>query len=286
MEFIENDLIKILLQSAISFIVLFVIAKLLGKKQVSQLTFIDYVVGISMGSIAAEMATDTTRPFYYLILSMAAFGLLDFIVTVISRKTKLLKKVFKGQPLLLIENGKVNYEMLKKSNLDIDDLIAHCRSKGYFYLKDVAYCVFERNGSFSVLPVSQSQEVTAKDLNLPNSTVNLQKEVVIDGKVIDKELNKINKTKDWVFKQLNISNKKQLNNVLLAVYDEESKKLNAYYKNENNLSADKRNVFNTENKNNKNNNKNSNKNNNIQKPNSKKTNKSNSKTNSTNKNKK
>lgn len=230
MGFLSNDIMKVVYQSALAFIVLFIISKILGKKQISQLSFIDYVIGISIGSIAAEMATDSSRPYYHFIVSMIAFGLLDFFITIISRKTRVLKNIFKGKPIILINKGQIDYKMLKKSKLDLNDLMSQCRTKGFFFVSDIEYCVFETSGDLSILPVDKSRPVVSKDFDLPVKKVELQKEFILDGIVIDEELTALNKTEEWLFKQLNIKNKKDLKNILLAVYEDDMKNLTVHYK--------------------------------------------------------
>lgn len=225
-----DEVLNVLLQSLGAFAVLFVISKILGKKQVAQLEFSDYVVGISIGSIAATMAIEPDIPFYHFIVAMVIFGGVDLMLTFISRKSNFLKATVKGKPLIIIEDGKLNFKNIKKSKLDLNEIMAQCRNKGYFYIDDISYCIFETSGDFSILPKSKHRPIIAKDLGIPSEEVGLQKEVIIDGKIIEDELEKINKSKDWLNKKLKIKNKKQLRNILLATYDEKTGKVNLHYK--------------------------------------------------------
>lgn len=228
-----DNFLNVLIQSLGAFVVLFIISKILGKKQVAQLEFSDYVVGISIGSIAAAMAVEPEIPFYHFIVAMVIFGGVDLILTLISRKSVFLKSTVKGKPLIIIENGKLNFKNIKKSKLDLNEIMAQCRSKGFFYIDDIAYCIFEISGDFSILPKSKSRPLVAKDFGIPQEQVGLQKEVIIDGKVVEDELEKINKSKDWLNKKLKINDKKQLKNILLATYDEKTGKVNPHYKKQN-----------------------------------------------------
>lgn len=225
-----DEILNVLMQALGAFAVLFIISKILGKKQVAQLEFSDYVVGISIGSIAATMAIEPDIPFYHFIVAMVIFGGVDLILTLISRKSNFLKATVKGKPLIIIEDGKLNFKNVKKSKLDLNEIMAQCRNKGFFYVDDIAYCIFETSGDFSILPKSKSRPLIAKDLGLPQEEVGLQKEVIIDGKIIEDELEKINKTKEWLIKKLKIKNQKQLRNILLATYDEKTGKVNPHYK--------------------------------------------------------
>ncbi|MDD3232264.1 MAG: DUF421 domain-containing protein [Clostridia bacterium] len=224
---------NIILQSLFAFATLFIISKILGKKQVAQLEFSDYVVGISIGSIAANMATETELPIYTFIIAMALFGGLDLFLTLIARKSKSLKLFIKGRPLIIIEDGKMNFKNIVKSKLDINEIIAQCRNKGYFFIDDIAYCIFEISGDFSILPKSNTRPIVAEDLNIKEKPAEMQKEIIIDGKIRESELEKINKTKEWALKKLKIKNKSELKNIFLATYDDETDKLLVHYKNQN-----------------------------------------------------
>ncbi len=223
----------VLINSFISFIYLFIISKILGKKQIAQLEFIDYAVGISLGSIAADMAADGETPFYFYLISMTIFFLLALFVAVIGRKNTFFKRVLKGKPATLIYEGKINYKELKKNKIDVNDLLSMLRDKDYFDINDVAYAVFEPSGKLSVLPKGSQKPVVIEDVN--KSAIeesSLSNVLIADGKVSKSGLSEINKDKDWLFNKLKIKNKKDINNIVLAVYDEKTKKISVHYKTE------------------------------------------------------
>ena len=121
-----NELLKLTLVGIGSVVALFIIAKLLGKRQIAQLDFADYVIGISIGSIAAEMSTDVgDRPFYYYLIAIAIYFLFDLIINCLGRTSPVLKHLLKGKPIIIIYEGQINYKNLKKSkqNLDEDEFI-------------------------------------------------------------------------------------------------------------------------------------------------------------------
>jgi len=213
----------VLINSVVSFVYLFIISKLLGKKQIAQLEFIDYAVGISLGSIAAEMAT-TDKPFYHYLIAMTIFFLLAFLIAVIGRKSTFLKRIFKGKPATLIYDGKINYKQICKSNIDINDLLSMLREKGYFDINSVAYAIFETSGELSVLPKGAQTPTVVENLkDVKIQKASLTNELVIDGKVSKSGLKELNKDEKWLYKNLNITSKKELKNIALAVYDEKSK---------------------------------------------------------------
>ena len=221
----------VLIDSAVAFLYLFVISKLLGKKQIAQLEFIDYTVGISLGSIAAEMATNTEVPFYYFLIAMTIFFLFAVLVAVVGRKTTFLKRLLKGKPATLIYDGKINYKELKKNKIDVNDLLSMLREKGYFDIADVAYAVFEPSGKLSVLPVGAQKPLVMEDLdNDKIKPAQLEDIVVVDGVLSRSGLNNAGKDDRWLFERLGVTDEKDLKDILLCVYDEENDKLNTYRK--------------------------------------------------------
>ena len=138
----------------------------MGKKQIAQLEFVDYVVGISIGSIAAQMAVDSQIPQYHFLIAMALYAALDFIINLLSRKSIKIRKLLQGTPLILVYNGKLNYENLVKSKLDLNQFLSMCREKNFFDVNDIAYCIFETDGQLSILPKENASPTTCGDLNL------------------------------------------------------------------------------------------------------------------------
>ena len=227
-----SEVVYLLILSVSSVVSLFIIAKILGKKQVAQLEFIDYVVGISIGSIAAEMATDTSdKPLYFYLIAMGIYFLFDLSVTLLGRKSPALKHFLKGKPLTIIHNGKIDYEMLKKSKLDVNDVLTMARSQGYFDLEDIAFAIFEDNGNLSILPKGAKRPTVAEDLNIEIEKSELPIFLVVDGIVSKSSLRHIKKDESWLIKKLNIAKKKELKNILVATFDTETEKINVTYKN-------------------------------------------------------
>lgn len=228
-----KDPLYILLLASGSFITLFIIAKLLGKKQVGELDFIDYVVGISIGSIAAEMATNTAdKPFYNYLISMGVFFILTLVIDLLGTKTNFMKKFFKGSPMVIIKDGIIDYKQLKKSKLDINDITALARSKGYFDFDDIAYAIFETDGSLSVLPKSEQKPVVCEDLKIKVKKSELSQNIIVDGQVSQFSLKEIGKDIAWLYYKLNIKSKKDLKNILLAIYSPSNDSFVVHLKNE------------------------------------------------------
>lgn len=218
------DIFKVIINSVVAFIFLFIVAKVMGKKQIAQLDFIDYIIGISLGSIAAQMAYDTEIPYYYFLIAMAIFTILDMAMTLLGRKATFFKKIIVGSPVIFIKDGKLMYQNIKKTKLTINEFLSLCREQGYFNINDIAYCFFETSGKLSVLPKSEVMPVVAKDLNVKLSKSSLTYDVIIDGVIVNDALKELNKNKNWLFDNLNIQDKDALKDIALAFYDEDKNK--------------------------------------------------------------
>lgn len=220
-----NELIKILLFSALSYVTLFVISKLLGKKQLAELDFIDYVTGISIGSIAAEMSTETDTPFYYYLIAMGIFFLLDLAVTLLGRTTNGFKRFLRGVPLILISQGEVDFKTLKKSKIDFYDLVGLARAKNYFDISEIEYAILETNGELSILATDPARQVKREDFpTIPEQEPSLTTYVVVDGQISGFALSQINKDKKWLKQQLQEQDA-EISKILYATYDDSTQEL-------------------------------------------------------------
>ncbi len=221
----------VLINSLVAFVYLFVVSKLMGKKQIAQLTFVDYAIGISIGSIAAEYATDVDNPWYYYIIAIGVFFLLSLFISWVLRKAQCLKGLLQGKPSILIEDGKINFQELKKSKLDLYDLIALARTKNYFDLNDIAYAILETDGELSVLPNGNVRPVTAEDFKeIKLEQASLTTYIIIDGKLTSSGLNDLGVDEKWVLEKLGVKDKKELKAIAIASYDTKLDKFDIHYK--------------------------------------------------------
>lgn len=226
------SVVYILIFSSVSFLFLFFLSKFLGKRQIAQLDFTDYVMGISIGSIAAEMATDLSEsPWWHYLVAMAVYFLLDTLVSVLGRKSNWLSKFFKGKPLVVISDGKIDYDVLKKSKMSVTELIGLARDKGYFDFNDIAYGILETNGAFSVMPKGSQRAVVAEDFpEIPFEQAGMVSYPIVDGEVSVYALEQLGKEEKWLFRKLGIKSKRDLQGILLAIYDEKLDKFDVHYK--------------------------------------------------------
>ena len=170
--------------SVASFAVLFVLTKLMGYRQISEMSFFDYVVGITIGSVAAEMATNIDTQWWRGIIAMAVYALFEILLPWISRKSVRARSFISGKPVVLIKNGQIDKNALKKAHLDINDLLASARGQGYFSLSDIDGAIMETSGKVSFLPTPQMRQLNPKDFNFSPMHTGLCTNLVLDGKIM------------------------------------------------------------------------------------------------------
>lgn len=216
------EILQVLITSAVSLAVLFLLTKLMGSKQVSQLSMFDYIIGISIGSIAAEMATELEDPENSL-AAMIVYGVIAFLVSVISQRSVKVRKVMSGRPLVIMDNGIIYRENLKKARIDLSDFLTQCRTSGYFDLNQIQTAVMEYNGAISFLPVSKYRPATPSDMDLQPEQEYLQITVIMDGHINKSNLKLSGNNEVWLTKQLHLQGYNNPSDVLLALCDNNNK---------------------------------------------------------------
>ena len=213
------DLIKVILTSALSAAALFIIAKIIGHKQMSQLDFFDYITGITIGSIAAELATELEEPSKPLV-AMIVYGAITYILSLTSDKLPKMRKFINGTPTIIMNNGKLYRKNLKKAKLDLSEFLMMCRQEGYFNLNDIQTAIFEYNGRLTVLPVNTKRPVNPQDMNLSPQTEHIFTEIIMDGRILDGNLKRMGLDVKWLEKQINLQGFKNAKEIFLGLCDD------------------------------------------------------------------
>lgn len=212
------DFLYIVILSFVSIAVLFILTKLSGSRQISEMSFFDYVIGITIGSIAAEMATNIDLEWWKGITAMTIYALTGILLSFISQKSISARKFISGQPIILIEKGKILRKNLFKAKIEINDLLTSARNNGYFNLADIEYAIMETTGKISFMPIAQKRQLTPKDFNFAPMADGLYINVIIDGKIIKKDLKNARITENELKAQLKDRGVKA-ENILLATID-------------------------------------------------------------------
>lgn len=216
------ELIKIALLALFSYVYLFLIAKIMGHRQIAQLDAFDYITGITVGSIAADLAVELESPMK-MVVALAVYGVMTFLTNMVTIRFPRSRKIVEGTPTILYHNGKLYKKNLKKAKLDLSEFQALCRQQGYFDLGQIYTAVFEHNGSLSILPAERERPATPKDLNLDPRQTTFFTEVIMDGRVLTENLHRMGKEEKWLEKQLAAQGFKAPKEVFLGLCDQNDK---------------------------------------------------------------
>ena len=213
-----QELVHTFILSVTSLVVLFLLTKLMGYRQMSQMSLFDYINGITIGSIAAELATnleDYHRP----LLAMIIYGLATVLLSVLTEKSIWARRFINGKPLVLLHHGTLYEKNLKKAKIDLNEFLEQCRVSGYFDISKLQAVILEGNGRLSFLPKAKEHPVTPADLNLKPEMEDLTAVLVLDGRIMEHNLHHSGKEKKWLTAQLSALGYPDVKDVLLATCD-------------------------------------------------------------------
>ena len=212
-----NNILETSIRTTIGFFILLVLTRILGKKQMGQLTIFTYITGIAMGNIAGDMVVHRDIAIVDGITGLTLWAIWTLIVEYISLKSSKARVMLDGEPTIVIKKGEIMYDKLTTQRLNIDDLTMLLRTNNVFSIKDVEYAILEPNGQLSVLKKPDKEQVTRKDLNLPiNNILYIPTEIIVDGKLVDSNLKEIGQTREWLDEQLKKFGLNSIKEVLYA----------------------------------------------------------------------
>lgn len=207
--------------SSLSIIVLFILTKLMGNREMSQLSMFDYAVSITIGSIAAEMATALESNFLHPLIAMGIYALITIIISYIAQKSLPARRLINGRSMILYNNGKLYKQNFKKSKMEISEFLEECRAKGYFNIADIQTAILESNGKISILPLANKRPATPEDLNISPSQDKTLTTLILDGEILFDNIEHINKNKEWLLQELKKQGYKNEKSIFLATCDKD-----------------------------------------------------------------
>ena len=212
------DVIEVIIQTFLAFFAILIYARILGKQQIGELTFFEYINGITFGSIAAVLATDIgpQRTLFHFI-GLTLFAVLTYLAGYVSMRNRALRKVIAGEPTVVIHNGKILEDNMRKMEYNMDELMMQLRQKNVFDIADVEFAILEPAGTLSVNLKSQAKPVTRKDAQLPSDYEGMSVELVMDGQVVTQNLKQVGLDQQWLTDRLKERGIKKLEEVSLAV---------------------------------------------------------------------
>lgn len=212
------ELLQVAITSVVSFLVLFFLAKIMGHRQIAQLSVFDYINGITIGSIAAELATELEKPLRPL-LAMVIYALLTVLLEALALKYQRLRKFISGTPSIILDNGKLYRENMKKARLDLTEFLIQCRQQGYFDLGAIQTAVYESDGRLTILPVAERRPATPEDLGVAPEKEQFFTEVIMDGRILGGNLQRMGVNETWLEKQLRAQGYHSAKEIYLGLVD-------------------------------------------------------------------
>lgn len=200
------EILKICLTAVLSIVELFILTKIMGKRQVSQLSLFDYINGITIGSIAADMAFSSVEECWKPAVAIVIYGLFAVICSFFSNKSIRFRRFFVGKAIVLMDNGIIYRKNFRKAKLDLNEFLTQCRINGFFNIDDLQTVILEPNGQLSFLPKSCLRPMNPQDMG-----IHPQKEispivVVSDGEILPENLKACGKNEIWLRKKLKDGN--------------------------------------------------------------------------------
>jgi uncharacterized membrane protein YcaP (DUF421 family) len=194
--------LEVVIRTLVAVIVLFFLTKMLGKRQVSQLSVFEYITGITIGSITAYVSLDLDNNWYLGVIALAVWILVSIGMEFLQIKSKIMRDLIDGTPRILIKNGKIMEDNMKKERITTNELMMQLRKKNVFLVADVEFAVMEPSGDINVLLMRENQPFTPKHLGIKVAPEQAPQAVIMDGKIIDEPLAAAGLSRGWLKTEL------------------------------------------------------------------------------------
>ena len=224
------EVLKIIGLSLGSISILFTLTKIMGQREMSQLSIFDYFITITIGSIAAELSTSLEDNFIQPVIAMIIYALVTLTVSFLNTKYVKLRPFLSGRTLILYEEGTLFKENFKKAKIDLNEFLVQCRTNGFFNLSDIKTALLEENGKISFLPYSDRRPANPSDFNIKPKEEGIVTNLILDGKVMDENLKELGFDKLWLNDMLQKQGIIKIDNIFLATYNSDGS-LSAYLTN-------------------------------------------------------
>lgn len=213
---------QVALTSLFSLAMMFLITRWGGKRQIAQMSPFDYLNAVTVGSIAAEMATNLEawyRPFTALLV----YGVVTWAVEVSACKSIALRTFWSGRSVILMNNGTIIKENLRRATIDLNEFLGQARIAGYFDPNEIETAILENNGQISFLPKSSNRPATPQDLSLDTQPTSAWYDLILDGRLISDNLKAAGRDETWLSKQLHQAGIGQRSEVFYAACDKQGR---------------------------------------------------------------
>ena len=209
-------MLETIIRTLVGFAVLLLLTRLLGKKQLSQFTIFTFITGIALGNFASEMILQKEIRIIEGVSSMALWCVLIFIIEFLSLKSAKIRVLLDGEPTIVIKKGQIIELALTDHRLNLDDLTMQLRLNSVFSILDVEYAILEPNGELSIMKKSSKDPVTKEDLQITPEPEGIPSEIIVDGKIVEKNLPELGYTYQELEAELQTQGISDIKTVLFA----------------------------------------------------------------------
>lgn len=217
---VVNHYLSIALELTSGFVFLFIMTKMQGKTQFSQITPFDFISAIILGELVGNAIYDHEVKVGEIAFAVALWGILVYVTETITQKYLGSRKLLEGEPNIVVRRGKIKYDALKKAKLDINQLQSLIRQQGYFSLREVEYAIIETNGMISVLPKADFDTPKNSDMKIKADDPSLPINMIIDGEVVQANLKEAGLDEQWLKRELEKQKIHHFEDVLFAEWKE------------------------------------------------------------------
>lgn len=209
----------ILIRTAILYILVVITMRLMGKKQIGQLQPFELAIAIMISELASLPMQDTKIPLLNGIIPIVTLLILEITLSLLELKSEFARKLFSGEPSIVIKNGKIDIKQLKNNKYNLNDLIEEVRLQGYYNISDVQYAILETSGQLSIIPKTELSNVTKQDMKIQTAQDAMPVTLILDGKVNYENLKLLKKDTNWLNQKLNKYNISNTKDVFIAMID-------------------------------------------------------------------
>lgn len=207
------------IRAAVMYTWLLFIAKLMGQREVGRLTLFDFVISIIIGTVSASPLTNSRTDVSGAIIAVSTLGAFDIALSYLSLWNAKFRRVVQDEPIVLVQNGQLLEDTMRRTRFNLDDLLAELRQNNVPNLSDVEFAILEPNGKLSVIPKSQARPLTPRDLNVPTPYEGMPTVLIEDGNILQDNLRKNQLDETWLLGQLRQQGVNNPNDVLAVMLD-------------------------------------------------------------------
>lgn len=216
-------MLLVFVRTLILYILVVAVMRIMGKRQIGELQPFELAVAIMISELAAVPMQNTGVPLANGIIPILTLLFAQLIFSFVNLKSLRARAIICGRPNILIENGRINEENLRKEMYSLNDLLEQLRIKSVPNIADVEFAILETNGQLSIIPKSQKRPVNPMDINVPTKYEGLPLDLIVDGRINLKNLEKAKLDLKWLNGELSKAGFASPKEVLFANLDSSGK---------------------------------------------------------------